>query len=205
MPALTTGLNNGSYYEVHKRFSVARYNRAIAQALGDAIDQGAKLTVLVELPPFTDTAGDPWAAVAPYEYPLPAGLVIVGDAWAQDTADALLRWRPLHWEPPDGLRRADLYLVPGRRLVRVPGARAGVKLRLAGQLLPGALGRDDAYCDVSPGWLRSRALYYLDASRIQSPALDRDAAAQRTGVWAAASQSALAVYVAPLPNGRRVS
>ena len=64
--------------------------------------------------------------------------------------------------------------------------------------------RDDWYCDVSPSWVVNRACFYLDARRIESPALDRGASAQRTGVWANTTQNVSPVYTPPLPNSVRV-
>lgn len=206
VPTWTATPATGVLYEAHKpgKPTVEQYNRAINRAIEDAIEQGARLTATFQLTAFNDTVSDTWRAYQPYEYPLPAGLVYVGDAWVQDTNDSLLRWSPLAWQDRDSYWAADLELVSGRRLVRYVNAMAGQQLRLEGQFLPTYLDRDDWYTDVPAGWLTNRALMYLDARGIQSPALDRSAAAQRTGVWANATQSPSAVYVPPLVNGMRV-
>lgn len=206
VPTWTNTPATGVLYEAHRpgKPTTAEYNRALNRAIEDAIQQGAKLTATFTLTAFNDTVGSVWRAYQPYEYPLPVGLILVGDAWVQDTNDSLLRWRLLHWDAQDTYWQPDLALVAGRRLVRYPQAYNGYQLRLEGQFVPTLLDRDDWFCDVDPSWIVTRALMYLDAKAIRAQALDRDAAAQRTGVWAQATQNSYPVYTPPLNNAKMV-
>ena len=157
VPAWTT-LPTDASVEVHRRFTVARYNRALSRAIRQTRD----IWVETEDRSLLQVSGQ-------FEYALPAGLTWLVSVETLDTATTdswtLLNRISGQWTASNGT-------------LRITGAGLdGVRMRLRGYRAPQGLDYDEQFADLDAGYLTLAAASLLTASEIAAPALDRHAAA----------------------------
>lgn len=155
-----------TYYELHERWRVSQYNRAInlailqraREALSPVVDETVTLT--------TDTV----------EYTIPAGFHFVTDIWRLGTSSGD-DWRKLD------RNKKDYEVVTGQRLLRVQAAETGERLRILGQVLPDQLTQDGQIADLPADYVVMKAAAHLLAGKIGGPQVDRDASAQKASLY----------------------
>jgi hypothetical protein len=181
--AVTPGA--GDYYEGHRKYPVAAYNRAINRAILD-VAPVALITVADETVLLTDNT---------YEYAIPAGFSHLAAVEQLQPGDVL-------WRPTSRARRL-WEVIPGKRVLRLAKPITSTRLRLVGQMLPEELRRDGAYVDVDPRFLLYQACAHLLAQKRGGPGTDPDQTAGDVNDYL---QRAQAVRPAgrPLPGSVRV-
>jgi hypothetical protein len=177
----------GSYYELHKAFGVAEYNRAIDRAVLRSGTGG--------LIPVVDEALT--ASASTYEYTVPAGLAWVAEVWTRDTTASTNDWLLLT------RKNHDYDLLPARGILRLRSPSDNLRLRLVGQMRPELLRSDSSIVDAPPDYLVAQAAAYLAAQKLRGPQLDRDAWGVRYQLFAQEAQ-ALRPDARPLTGGKRV-
>jgi hypothetical protein len=161
--AWTTTPDTTSRYELHRRWSVADYNGAINDALGEISND--------YLLPITDESLT-ISSTTTYEYQIPAPFYSVHDVWWEDTSQTYPVWSPLSTQ-----RGEWRVLGGGRGLLRIPHPPSTTtRLRLVGQAQPTALITDDDFVTVPVDFLRYTAAALLLAGKIRSPQNDPDGA-----------------------------
>jgi hypothetical protein len=144
-----------SYYELHKRFSVDEYNRAINTALGWHGDQF--------LIPVEDESIAQVDSQLEYQVTLP--FFALQQVWSGNATDGFTQ-----------LLKSDWSVIPGRRLLRVASADSTNNFRLVGQIRPQPMVSDDSYTDIDANYLALRAAAILAGDHIKQQ--DRESAAQ---------------------------
>jgi hypothetical protein len=180
-------LATGDQYELHRRFSLTEYNRAIAQTLFQ-IGRQALVTVLdstVLVP--SDTA---------VEVALPSNLVTLARVWRRlETATA----QDTDWQEVPLHPRTGAYVLRGQYRLRLPNARAGERLRLLGQILPQEPRHDFELVDVPADYLVLKTAAHLASQLVTGAAHDVDAWAQRAALFHNQAER-IRPQVKPLPG-----
>lgn len=167
----STSPQTDTYYELHQRFTVEEYNRAINLALWQSAQRGLRPVIDESLV----QAGDQ------LEYTVPAHLHAISRVF---TGSDDAGWTELERQ------KGQWQTIPGRRILRLTSATDGARLRLVGVAVPEALADDDSFTDVNPDYLTFKAAAHLVSAAIASPQVDRDAAAQTANFFHAQAEAA---------------
>lgn len=185
----------GDYYELHRRYTVTAYNRALNRAL----DSVRELVLQDMTDEATYPVGDTW------EYPLPAEM----------THLQMVYWRPVtgvapnqapsgNWRPLD-YGAGDWELAPGRRL-RLRHPLRDSQLRLVGQAALPTLAEDDALLAGPTEYVVWRAAATLTAQRLSAGAMDAEGAKELlTYLETRATHGLIEPRSRSRPNGRRIT
>jgi hypothetical protein len=177
----------GDSYELHRRWTVEQYNRALARA----VDEVRHIVLL----PIEDVTLVSTPAV--HEYVIPPAFDTIRAVEIQRT-DGTWGTDPTRWERYDP---TDWELGAGRRLyLRVPYPAA---VRVLGEMAWDALTDEDSLFKGPIEWVVARAATALLSSRLTAPAADASGYGQQLAYFEAQAQRLLPRSRAR-PNSRRV-
>lgn len=189
--AWTSTPDTTSRYELHRRWSVADYNRAIDMAVQEAATDYL-LPITDESILVTDTQT--------YEYVIPPMFYSVSEVWWEETSQTDPVWQRLN-NPKDQWR-----VLTGRGVLRLPWPPSTTtRLRLIGQAQPTTMGFDDDFVTVPADYLRYKAAALLLAGQVHSAPNDPDAALSLYDRYQQAAEGLLSRLRRPLkPGAQRV-